>query len=345
MIQRYGNNTFRQLSGVDNFFGTEPYKEILQELGTINKISTGREQITLPHYSYLKIAEGCNRHCSFCAIPDIRGKYKSRPIEDLTDEARMLAGKGVKEINIIAEDTTYYGLDIYNKQKLVALLDKLVKVDEIEWFRLLYAYPAGFPDDLIDAIANYPKMCKYIDIPLQHISDAILKSMNRGINKEKTYKLIEKLRKQVPGIAIRTSFITGFPGESEQHFNELLEFIKEMKFDRLGIFKYSDEDGTPAYRKKKKIPEKLIEERFDILMQAQQRISLLNNRAKEGKILKTIIDYKKDNNFFGRTMYDAPEIDNAVIIKSSSGKNIEPGKFYDVKITGSSEYDLIGSVL
>lgn len=343
LSQRYKSDLIKELPEVDGFFGTEAYNEIIGELnGTYDhKLLTDRILITPSHYAYLKISEGCNQKCSFCAIPLIRGAYVSKPMKRIVDEAKLLAEKGVKELIIIAEDSTYYGLDLYGKRRIAELIEKISEVDGIEWIRLQYAFPNKFPTDLLKVINENPKVCKYLDIPFQHISDDILKSMKRGISKMDTLKLIDKIRTQVPGIAIRTSIIVGYPLETAEHFEELKAFVETARFDRLGVFTYSHEENTVSFKLKNNISPKTKKLRANILMKLQQSISLELNKAKIGSTLKVLIDRIEGKNFIGRTQADSPEIDNEVIIPSTN-KKLQIGRFYNVKITSATHYDLKG---
>lgn len=301
-----------------------------------------REILTPKHFAYLKIAEGCDNPCSFCAIPIIRGKYVSRPIEDIVKEAKKLAWRGVKELIVIAQDTTYYGLDLYGERKLSELLMRLSEIDGIEWIRLMYAYPAKFPVEVLDVIAQNPKICKYIDIPIQHISDKILKSMRRGITKRRTIELLEMIRDKVPEVAIRTSLIVGYPGETEREFEELVDFVASFKFDRLGVFTYSQEDGTPAFELGDPVPPEEKERRMALLMNIQRDVILEKNENLIGRKLKVLIDRKESDYFVGRTQWDAPEIDVEVLVY---GDDLKFGEFYEVEIYDYFEYDLIGRAM
>jgi len=343
LSERYRKELKEEIPEIDAIFGVNDLEAIKTFLN-IKPLEKhfGRVQTTLPHYAYLKIAEGCNRSCAFCVIPKIRGKHVSYPIEDIIAEAKLLAKKGVKELLVIAQDTTYYGIDLYKKRQLSILLKELVKISGIEWVRLHYTYPAAFPNDVLKLMASEPKICSYIDIPLQHINSKILKSMRRGIDKEKTIKLITKIRKALPDVAIRTSFIVGYPNETENDFKELYSFIEEMKFDRVGVFKYSHEENTPAYALGNKVPERVKQKRFDMLMELQKEISESNNAKKIGKLLKVIIDSAENDTYIGRTAYDSPEVDNEVHIKST--KKLKIGQFYMLKIVNSDAYTLYGEV-
>jgi len=295
---------------------------------------------TEKHYAYLKISEGCNRTCSFCAIPLMRGKHISRTIESLVAEAKHLASQGVKEIMLIAQELTYYGLDIYKKRALSTLLEALHEVDGIVWIRLHYAYPSKFPMDVLETMARLPKICKYLDIPLQHISNGILQAMKRQISKEETKELIEKAREIVPNIAIRTTFLVGFPGESDSDFQELLSFINEMKFERVGVFQYSHEENTSAYELEDDIPVEIKEFRAQMLMETQREISAQLNHNKIGKNMDVLIDRIENQTYIGRTQFDSPEVDNEVIIPYSADYHLPVGSFLQVQITDATEYDL-----
>ena len=343
LSERYKNELKDEIKEIDAVFGVNDFEAINTYLNAkVYSEGIQRTITTLPHYAYLKIAEGCNRSCAFCIIPQIRGKNISYPIEEVVEEASFLAKNGVKELIVIAQDTTYYGVDIYKKRSLATLLKELTKIDGIEWIRLHYTYPATFPTDVLKLMANEPKICNYIDIPLQHISDNVLKSMNRGIDKMKTYQLIEKIRKIVPDVNIRTSFIVGYPTETEKDFQELYDFVDVMKFDRVGVFKYSHEENTPAYLLKDKINQKIKDKRYNMLMELQQNISIENNKRKIGQTLTVLIDSNDNDSYIGRTSFDSPEIDNEVIITSK--KNLKTGCFYQVKIADADAYVLYGSV-
>ncbi len=343
LSERYKNELEKEIPEVDKFFGVEKFEEILNTLGVPDRYELlgERELLTPKHYAYLKISEGCDNPCSFCAIPLIRGKHISRPIEEIIKEAKKLAWKGVKEIIIIAQDTTYYGLDIYGKRKLPELLNRLSEIDGIEWIRLMYTFPAKFPTEVLDIMAQNPKICKYIDIPIQHISDKILKSMRRGITKRKTIELLEKIRETVPEVAIRTSLIVGYPGETEKEFEELLDFVYTFKFDRLGVFTYSQEEGTKAFDLGDPVSPEEKERRMALIMNAQHDIIVEKNEKMIGKKFKILIDRKERDFYIGRTQWDAPEIDLEVLVE---GSGIKIGNFYEVEIYDIFEYDLIGKV-
>ena len=317
LSQRYKDDLEVEIPEVDAYFGTMEMPALLAKLDADYKIELlGERQITtLPHYAYLKISEGCNRTCSFCAIPLMRGQHVSRPVEELVFEASSLARRGVKEIMLIAQELTYYGLDIYKKRDLPRLLRALAEVEGIEWIRLHYAYPSKFPLEILDAIHELPKICNYLDMPLQHASDTVLELMRRQITRKETEDLIAEVRKRVPGIAIRTTFLVGHPGETEEAFEELLDFVREQQFDRVGVFQYSHEESTRAYDLPDDIPEEIKAERAARLMEVQEEISLQKNEAKVGKVFKVLFDRKEGKYFIGRTESDSPEVDNEVLVK------------------------------
>ena len=302
----------------------------------------GERILTTPkHYAYLKIAEGCDRPCSFCAIPLMRGKHRSTPIEKLVDQAKNLAKNGVKELILIAQDLTYYGLDLYKERRLAQLLSALSKLDGIEWIRLHYAFPTGFPEDVLEVMRNESKICNYLDIPLQHISDKILKSMRRGTNKEKTTSLIKRFRELVPDIVLRTTLIVGYPGETDKDFEILKKWVKEMRFERLGCFKYSHEEDTHAYLLKDDVPEELKQKRLNEIMEIQSKIAFKNNERLVGKVFKCLIDRKEGTNFIGRTFMDSPDVDNEVVIDAKKFY-LKLGDFVSIRIIGANNYDLVG---
>jgi len=346
LSQRYKNNLIKEIPEVDEFFGVEEFEKISEKLGIdYNKVKNSHRKLNKPnHFAYLKIADGCNRNCSFCAIPLIKGKHVSRPIEELVDEAKSLADNGVKELILIAQDTTYYGFDIYKKQMLGKLLNELSKIEKLEWIRIHYTYPASFPDDVLQTIKKHKKICSYIDIPFQHISESLLKSMRRGYSEKDTYKLINTLKTEIPDVAIRTTLIVGYPGETEEDFRKLVEFVKNVKFDRLGVFTYSHEEDTFAYSLKDDVPDEVKQQRANEIMEIQQQISLEKNSSKIGKTFKTLIDRKEGNYYIGRTEYDSPEIDNEVLIKDDNDE-LSVGEFYDIKIIKSDFFDLYGKLM
>lgn len=346
LSQRYKKALRDEMEEVDAFYGVNDLPVILKDLDVdYKKELLGERHLTTPsHYAYLKVSEGCDRNCSFCAIPLIRGKHISKPFEEVIAEAEHLAASGVRELLLIAQDLTYYGLDLYGKRRIAALVNRLSQIEGIRWIRLHYAYPAGFPEDLLDEIRNNDKVCNYLDIPLQHISSRILKSMKRGLDGEGTRKLVEAMKRKVPGMAIRSTFIVGYPGETEEEFQQLLDFVAESRFDRLGVFQYSPEEDTFAYGLKDDVPDEVKQDRENRLMELQQGISLQMNEEKIGKVFTTIIDKQEGEYYVGRTHFDSPEVDNEVLIPVS-GNPLRAGEFYSVKITGSDFYDLYGEVM
>lgn len=341
LSERYRDELRTEIPEVDEFFGVRDITEVVRELTGAwrDDINTQRVLSTPPHYAYLKISEGCNWGCGYCAIPLIRGRHISVPMEELEEEARLLASRGVRELIVIAQDTTYYGLDLYGERKLAELLKRLCAVDGIEWIRLHYAYPTAFPQDVIETMAREPKICKYIDIPFQHISDGQLRSMKRGIDKKGTYELIDRLRSAIPDIAIRTTLLVGYPGETEEDFAELLDFVREVRFDRLGVFPYSEEEGTySADKLRDDVGQEVKEARVEAIMRLQGDISLENNMARVGRVERVIVDSKEGDYFIGRTQYDSPEVDQEILI--NNGKSLKPGDFVNVRITAAELYDL-----
>ncbi len=346
LSERYKKDLVSEISSVDGFFGVNELPGVLNALDVDYKNELlGERLLTTPkHYAYLKISEGCDRTCSFCAIPLIRGKHKSKSIEEVVKETEFLASQGVKEIMLIAQDLTYYGIDIYQKRNIAELVQNISEVDGIEWIRLHYAYPAGFPEDLLDLIKNNPKVCNYIDIPLQHINDSVLKSMKRALGNDGTIKLVNKFKEKIPNAAIRTTLIVGYPGETDDDFDQLMDFVRTYKFDRLGVFQYSPEEGTSAYELIDDVSDEVKQDRTDRLMLLQQEISFELNKAKEGQIFKTIIDNKEGDYYIGRTEFDSPEVDNEVLI-SVKNHDLVIGEFYNVQITKAEFYDLYGMVV
>lgn len=343
LSHRYKDDLAKEIPDVDEYFGTTDLKSILAKFKADYKheLIGERETATDEHYAYLKISEGCDRPCSFCAIPLMRGKHVSRPIEELVTEAKNLVAKGVKEILLIAQDSTYYGLDLYKKRNLAELLDKLSEVEGLDWIRLHYAFPTGFPEDILQVMAEKKNICSYLDIPLQHGSSKVLKLMRRGTDREKTTALLKKIREQVPGIAIRTTMIVGHPGETEEDFNELMDFVEESRFDRLGVFTYSHEEDTHAGTMQDDVPEEVKNERMEALMELQEGISLEINETKVGHIYKVLIDRKDGGFFVGRTEFDSPEVDNEVLI-SAKDHYLRVGDFSQIKITSAEPFDLYG---
>lgn len=345
LSELYKDDLKKEIPEVDQFFGVNNFEEILQKIGAIYHKDLLNERIltTPKHFAYLKISEGCDRSCAFCSIPTIRGRHISLPMEELKREAIKLANNGVKELILIAQDLTYYGLDIYKEQKLAELLSEIVNVKGAEWIRLHYAYPHKFPENVIDVIKNTQKICRYLDIPFQHISDNVLKMMKRGNSKSQTYELIDKLRTNIPGIALRTTLLVGHPGETENDFNELVDFVREIRFDRLGVFPYSHEENAYAFKNyKDEIPDEVKQERLEVIMQLQQQISLEINQLKIGKEFKVIIDRKEGDYWIGRTEYDSPEVDGEVLIPETA--KLKPGHFCQVKIKDANEFDLYGDI-
>ena len=343
LSERYKTDLEKEIPQVDAYFGTTDLPQLLKVLGADYKHELiGERMLTTPKYfAYMKIAEGCDRPCSFCAIPLMRGKHNSIPIEELVKQAKHLARDGVKELILIAQDLTYYGLDLYKKRSLADLLRSLVKVEGIEWIRLHYAFPTGFPEDVLEVIREESKICNYLDIPLQHISDSILKSMRRGTTQKKTTSLIKKIRERVPGIILRTTLIVGYPGETEEDFEILKNWVKEMRFERLGCFTYSHEENTHAFKLNDNVPEEVKQERSNIIMDVQSQISWENNQACVGKIFRCLIDRKEGLNFVGRTYMDSPDVDNEVLIDAKKFY-LKSGEFVNIKITEATDYDLIG---
>ncbi|WP_424652806.1 30S ribosomal protein S12 methylthiotransferase RimO [Capnocytophaga sputigena] len=343
LSERYKPDLEKEIPDVDQYFGTSELPALLKVLGADYKHELIGERLTTTpkNYAYLKISEGCDRPCSFCAIPLMRGAHISTPIEDLVTEAEKLAAKGVKELILIAQDITYYGLDLYKKRALADLLRALVKVEGIEWIRIHYAFPTGFPMDVLEVMKTEPKICNYLDIPLQHISDKILTSMKRGTTQEKTTKLLKKFREALPEMAIRTTLIVGYPGETEEDFQKLKDFVKAMRFDRLGCFTYSHEENTSAYELADDVPEEVKLQRANEIMELQSQISWELNQEKVGKTFRCLIDRKEGNYFVGRTEYDSPDVDNEVLIDAKK-YYVKIGDFTDVKIIEAADYDLYG---
>ena len=346
LSERYKADLERDIPNVDQYFGTTDLPKLLKVLGADYKHELLGERLTTTpkHYAYLKIAEGCDRPCSFCAIPLMRGKHKSTPIEQLVIEAKNLAKNGVKELILIAQDLTFYGLDIYKKRRLADLLTELSKVEGIEWIRLHYAFPTGFPHDVLDVIRNNEKVCNYIDIPLQHINDEILTSMKRGTSHAKTDKLLQDFRAKVPNIVIRTTLIVGYPGETEEKFQELKQWVQDTKFDRLGVFTYSHEENTAAFNLKDDVPEEVKKARAEEIMDLQMHISWGLNQKKIGKTFKVLFDRKEGDYFIGRTEFDSPDVDNEVLVKATD-TYIRMGDFANVLIDKTDYFDLYGAVV
>lgn len=346
LSERYRDELESEIPEVDAYFGTRELPRLLKTLKADYKHElVGERLLTTPsHYAYFKIAEGCDRPCSFCAIPLMRGKHVSTPMEELVNQAKNLAKNGVKELMLIAQDLTYYGLDIYKKRNLAELLEKLAQVEGIEWIRLHYAFPAGFPMDVLEVMNKYDNICKYIDIPLQHGSTRILQAMRRGITREKTEELISTMREMVPGIAIRTTLIAGYPGETEEDFQEMYDWVERSQFDRLGIFTYSHEENTHAHSSEDDVPEEVKRERADRIMELQSGISYALNQKKVGQTFNVLFDRTEGDYFIGRTEFDSPEVDNEVLVRKDSAY-VRIGDFAKVQITKADHYDLYGSVV
>ena len=343
LSERYKPDLEKEITDVDQYFGTHDLPNLLKVLEADYQHELIGERLTTTpkHYAYLKIAEGCDRPCSFCAIPLMRGKHKSTPIEEIIIEARKLAANGIKELMLIAQDLTYYGLDIYKKRALAELLKALVKVEGIEWIRLHYAFPTGFPMDVLDVMKNEKKVCNYLDIPLQHINTEILKSMKRGTTHEKTTTLIHKFREAVPNMAIRTTLIIGYPGETEEHFQELKAWVQEMRFERLGAFEYSHEENTGAFALEDDVPAEVKFRRVNEIMEVQSQISWEINQQKVGKTFRCLFDRKEGNYFYGRTEFDSPDVDNDVLVDARE-HYINIGEFIHIKIHEAGDFDLYG---
>ena len=346
LSERYHQDLARDIPEVDRFFGTNDLPMIINELGGNYKYELlGERALSTPQYSaYIKISEGCDNPCSFCAIPIMRGGHRTKPIEQVMDEVMRLVNKGVRELIIIGQDTTYYGVDLYGKRMLPSLLESLASIKELEWIRLMYAYPAKFPLDLLRVYQEHPKLCRYLDMPVQHGADSVLKSMRRGITRRATESLIETIRASVPDIALRTTIITGYPNETEEDFEELIRFISDVKFDRLGVFTYSLEDSTTAFPLGDPIPQDVKEARRARIMDLQKEISLQRNEARIGKKVRAVVERVEDGAYIGRTAWDAPEIDNEIFLTPALGSELQIGQFVDVIVTDASEYDLYGDV-
>ena len=347
LSERYADELREEIPEVDEYFGVKDWADIVKALGGeySEALSTERVLSTPKHYAYLKISEGCNWMCGYCAIPLIRGKHVSVPMEDILKEAQGLAAKGVKELMVIAQDTTYYGIDLYGRRRLADLLSELCKVEGIEWIRLHYAYPAAFPEDVIEVMAREPKICKYLDIPFQHISDNVLSAMKRRHDKAEAMELIKRLRRAIPDIALRTTLLVGYPGETEQDQAELEEFVREVRFDRLGVFPYSEEEGTFSARElKDDVPEDVKELRAGRIMQIQEQISLENNLERVGRRMRVIVDSRQGDYYVARSEYDSPEVDQEILIPVEL-RQLRKGAFYEVEITGAEDYDLYGEVI
>ncbi len=346
LSERYADELRAEIPEVDEYFGARTWDGIVRALGASEDpaLATERRLTTPKHYAYLKISEGCNWKCGYCAIPLIRGGHVSVPMEELEEEARKLAAQGVRELMVIAQDTTYYGIDLYGRRMLAELLRRLCRIDGIAWIRLHYAYPAAFPDEVIEVMAAEPKICKYLDIPFQHISDAQLAAMHRRHTKAEAMELIRRLRTAIPDLALRTTLLVGYPGETEADFEELLEFVREVRFERLGVFAYSEEEGTySAEQLRDDVPETVKQERVERIMALQNEISLENNRRRVGRTERVIIDSRQGDFYVGRTQYDSPEVDQEILIPVG-GRRLLRGHFYEAEVTSAADYDLYGEV-
>lgn len=346
LSERYLSELAQEIPQVDRYYGKFDWGKLVEDLGHEyhDELALERKLTTPSHYAYLKISEGCDRRCAYCAIPIITGRHVSRPIEEIEAEVRYLVGQGVKEFQVIAQELTYYGVDLYKKQCLPELIDRLATIPGVEWVRLHYAYPAAFPEELLDVMARHDNVCRYLDIALQHISDPVLRRMQRHVTKQQTYDLIRMMRERVPGIHLRTTMMVGFPGETDEDFKELIEFVKFAKFDRLGAFAYSEEEGTySAEHYDDDVPEEVKQSRLDKLMAVQQRISAELTAQKVGQTFKVIIDRIEGDYYIGRTEFDSPEVDPEVLIPLTDGK-LHIGEFYQVKVTDSDDFDLYGHI-
>lgn len=347
LSERYADELREEIPEVDEYFGVNDWADIVAALGGQHRAELATERVltTPTHYAYLKISEGCNWLCGYCAIPLIRGKHISVPMETILEEARRLAERGVKELMVIAQDTTYYGIDLYGRRRLADLLSELCRIEGIEWIRLHYAYPAAFPEDVIEVMAREPKICKYLDIPFQHISDKMLSAMKRRHTKAEVMELIERLRRQIPDIALRTTLLVGYPGETLEDVAELEEFVREVRFDRLGVFPYSEEEGTySATELTDDVSEEEKERRAARIMQIQEQISLENNLSRVGRVMRVIVDSRQGDYYVARSEYDSPEVDQEILIPCEL-RQLRRGCFYDVRITGAEDYDLFGEVI
>lgn len=347
LSERYADELRAEIPEVDDYFGARDWSGIIAALGAESRddLATERMLTTPDHYAYLKISEGCNWLCGYCAIPLIRGKHVSVPIETVLEEARRLAARGVRELMVIAQDTTYYGIDLYGRRRLSDLLAELCRIDGIEWVRLHYAYPASFPDEVIDTMAREPKICKYLDIPFQHISDRMLSAMKRRHTKAEAMDLIRRLRERIPDIALRTTLLVGYPTETEADVAELEEFVREVRFDRLGVFPYSEEEGTySAENLPDDVPDEEKQRRADRIMALQERISLENNLARVGRVMRVVVDSRQGDYYVARSEYDSPEVDQEILIPAA-GRRLLRGRFYDVRVTGAEDYDLYAEAI
>ena len=346
LSERYFKELGEEIPQVDKFYGKFDWDALVTDLGKAycQNLRLDRKLTTPSHYAYLKISEGCDRHCAYCAIPIITGRHVSRPMEEILDEVQLLVNRGVKEFQVIAQELTYYGVDLYKRQMLPELIDRMAGIKGVEWIRLHYAYPAGFPEDLFRVMREHPNVCKYMDIALQHISDNMLQRMRRHVSREQTYDLIRRFREEVPGIHLRTTLMVGFPGETEKDFEELMDFVRQVKFDRMGAFAYSEEEGTySAEHYEDNVPAEVKQARLDKLMALQQRVSAELSAAKIGRTFKVIVDRCEGDYYVGRTEFDSPEVDPEVLIPSSEG-DLSVGDFYQVRITDADDFDLYGTL-
>ena len=347
LSERYADELREEIPEVDEYFGVKDWADIVAMLGAEYKAENETERVltTPKHYAYLKISEGCNWLCGYCAIPLIRGKHESVPMEQVLEEARKLAERGVKEIMVIAQDTTYYGIDLYGRRRLADLLTELCRIEGIEWIRLHYAYPAAFPEDVIEVMAREPKICKYLDIPFQHISDNMLSAMKRRHTKAEAMELIERLRERIPDIALRTTLLVGYPGETAEDIAELEQFVRDVRFERLGVFPYSEEEGTySAENLEDNVPEEEKQRRADKIMLIQEQIALEHNLARVGRTMRVVVDSRQGDYYVARSEYDSPEVDQEILIPTEL-RQLRRGRFYDVRITGAEGYDLYGEVI
>lgn len=348
LSQRFLSDLEKEIPEVDRFFGKFDWNLLLGELGKTYRedLRNQRHITTPPHYAYLKISEGCDRHCSYCAIPIITGRHVSRPMEEILDEVSLLVAQGVKEFQIIAQELTYYGLDLYHERKIAELVERMARIPGVEWIRLHYAYPSDFPHDLLRVMREYPNVCKYLDVALQHVATPVLQAMRRNISKEETYRFVEMLRREVPGIHLRTTLMVGHPGETEEAFDELMEFVRWARFERMGAFAYSEEMGTySANTFSDDIPEEVKQARLSKLMRLQQRISAEIQEEKVGREMRVIVDRREGEFYIGRTEYDSPEVDPEVLIKADSNREIKIGEFYRCRIASADDFDLYADVV
>lgn len=351
LSERYRKELEEEIPQVDKYYGKFDYNELLEELGRVDDggeadVCDGRFLTTPQHYAYVKISEGCNRHCAYCAIPIITGKHKSRKMEEILDEIRQLVSQGVKEFQIIAQELTYYGVDLYGERRIAQLVDEMAKIEGVEWIRLHYAYPTNFPYELLPVMRKYKNVCKYLDIALQHVSDHMLGLMRRNSNKEETYNLVRRLREEVPGICIRTTLMVGFPGETDEDFKELVEFVKWARFDRMGAFAYSEEEGTySAEHYSDDVPEDVKQIRLDKIMRVQERISAELEAEKIGKTFRVVVDRLEGDFSIARSEYSSPEVDPEILIEADKDHPLNIGEFYEVEVTGAEEFDVYARVI